>query len=50
VFDLQGRFIQQGSIQNGMNELQARDWESGVYQLVITAKSGSSKVITVVKE
>jgi hypothetical protein len=50
VFDLQGRFIQQGTVQNGTNNLQAQNWESGVYQLVITAKSGSSKVITVVKE
>jgi hypothetical protein len=50
VFDLQGRFIQKGIVQNGTNELQAQSWESGVYQLVITAKSGSSKVITVVKE
>jgi hypothetical protein len=50
VFDLQGRDIQHVTIQNGTNELQAQIWESGVYQLVITAKSGSSKVITVVKE
>ena len=50
VFDLQGRFIQHATIQNGTNELHAQNWESGVYQLVIAAKSGSSKVITVVKE
>lgn len=50
VFDLQGRFIQHATFQNGTNELYAQNWESGVYQLVIAAKSGSSKVITVVKE
>lgn len=50
VFDLQGRHIQHATIQNGMNELLAKNWESGVYQLVITRKSGKSKVISVVKE
>lgn len=50
VFDLQGRHIQHATIQNGMNELLAKNWESGVYQLVIIRKSGKSKVISVVKE
>jgi hypothetical protein len=26
VFDLQGRFIQKGIVQNGTNELQANSW------------------------
>lgn len=50
VFDLQGRFIHKGMINQGVTDIPASEWESGIYQLVVASKSGKSKVITIVKE
>lgn len=50
VFDLQGRIVHEGTAINGVTEINASQWNPGVYQLLLQSTNGTSKVIAVVKE
>jgi hypothetical protein len=50
VFDLQGRIVHKGTAINGVTEINASQWNPGVYQLLLQSTNGTSKVIAVVKE
>lgn len=50
VFDLQGRIVHEGTAINGVTEINASQWNPGVYQLLLQSTNGTTKVIAVVKE